>query len=69
MHIVIAFAVSALVGVIVGVEMSKRVMASALAVVAQAHAVVSGGAKDVQELAARVSAVERRVEDAVKAKV
>ena len=61
--------VSALVAFVAGVVLSKSVMGSALAIVAQAHAAVSGGAKDVQELGARVSALEKRVADAVKAEV
>lgn len=61
--------VSALVAFVAGVVLSKSVMASALVVVAQAHAAVSGGAKDVQDLGARVSALEDRVAKAVKAEV
>lgn len=69
MQVFVAVVVSLLVGFIVGVEMSKSVLQYVARVVADAHAAVAGGAKDVQDLASRVSALEKRVADAVKAEV
>ena len=69
MQVAIAVLVSVIAGFVAGVILSKRVIADAVAVVSQAHASVSGGAADVQELFARVTALEKRIVDAVKAEV
>lgn len=61
MQIFVAVVVSLLVGFVAGVEMSKSVMQYVARVVSDAHAAVAGGAKDVQDLASRVAAVEKRV--------
>lgn len=61
MQVAIAALVSIVVGFAAGVLLSHEVMASAMAVVASAHAAVAGGAKDVQELSGRVSNLEKRV--------
>ena len=61
MQVAIAALVSVVVGFAAGVLLSHEVLSAAMAVVASAHAAVAGGSKDVQDLAARVSDLEKRV--------
>lgn len=73
MEVAIVAVVAALVSFVVGVEASKSVLKLAggivAAALADAHAVVAGGASDVQALGARVSALEHRAVADVKAEV
>lgn len=69
MQVAIVALITVVVGFAAGVLLSHEVLASAMAIVASAHAAVAGGAKDVQDLAARVSSLEKRLVADVKAEV